>query len=106
MQTQDNWEVVGEASNGREAVQLNRQLKPDAIVMDITMPVLNGLDATSEIVKFDPNSKVLILTMHESASLWQSVQRSGARGLINKSRATEKLTSALQAIIGGNTYFD
>ena len=73
--------------------------------MDIAMPVMNGLEATDEIVKANPNSKVLMLTMHESHELWRSIQRSGAKGMVGKSRAIEELTPALQTIIDGNTYF-
>ena len=105
METQDDWEVAGEATNGPEAVRLTQQLKPDAVLMDISMPGMNGLDATTEIVKADPNCKVLILTMHENASLWRSVRASGAKGLLGKSRAAEELTPALKAVIGGETYF-
>jgi two-component system response regulator DegU len=105
LETQDDWEVVGEASDGRQAIQLNRQLRPDAIVMDITMPVMNGLDATSEIVKANPNCKVLILTMHEGPSFCDSIEHSGAKGMITKSRAMDELTPALKAIIAGKTYF-
>jgi two-component system, NarL family, nitrate/nitrite response regulator NarL len=105
LETQNHWEVVGEAANGQEAIQLYRQLRPDAVVMDITMPIMNGLDATREIVKANPDSKVLILTMHESAALRNPIQHSGAKGLLTKSRATGELTPALQAIIAGQTYF-
>src|SRR5215472_2038091 len=105
LEAQPAWEVVGEALNGQEAVRLNRQLSPDAIVMDIAMPVMNGLDATDEIVKSNPNSKVLILTMYENSIIWQAAQASGARGLITKSRTADELVPALQAIIAGNTYF-
>ena len=105
LQSQNDWEVVGEASNGREAVRMNELLKPDAIVMDITMPEMNGLDATKEIVEADPNSKVLILTMHDASSLRHSVQKVGAKGLIRKSEAIGELTPALTAIIAGKTYF-
>jgi DNA-binding NarL/FixJ family response regulator len=106
LETQDQWEVAGEAANGEEAIRLNGELKPDAIIMDITMPVLSGLEATNEITKANPESKVLIFTMHESPSLLRPVQRVGARGLLTKSRAGRELTTALQAIIAGQTYFD
>jgi len=105
LETQDDWKVVGEASDGREAIQLNRQLKPDAIVMDITMPVMNGLDATIEIVKTNPDCKVLILTMHEGPAFCESIERSGAKGMVTKSRAMDELTPALKTIIAGKTYF-
>jgi DNA-binding NarL/FixJ family response regulator len=105
LETQNEWEIVGEASNGQEAIQLNLQLHPDAIIMDITMPVMNGFEATSEIVKDDPRCKVLILTAHEGPGVWEYAQHSGARGLVVKSRATAELTPALKAIIRGDTYF-
>jgi DNA-binding NarL/FixJ family response regulator len=105
LETEDDWEVVGEASNGQEAIRLSEQLKPDAVVMDITMPVMNGLVATRELLKNEPNSKVLILTVHEGTDAWQSAQHSGAKGLITKSQATHELTPALKAIIAGSSYF-
>ena len=105
LETQDDWEIAGEAANGQQAVRLYRQLKPDAVVMDITMPVMNGLDATKEIVEANPDSKVLVLTMHENG-FQHLVERSGAKGLVAKSRAMDELTPALQAIIAGQTYFN
>lgn len=105
LETQDDWEVVGEAANGRDALRLYRQLKPDAVIMDITMPVMNGLDATNELVKTSPDSKVLVLTMHNGPAVRHSVEGSGAKGFVTKSRAMHELTPALQAIIAGQTYF-
>lgn len=104
LETQDHWEVAGEAANGEEAVQLCRKLQPDAVVMDIAMPVMNGLDATKEIVRANPDSKVLILTMHENG-FRPMAESSGAKGLVTKSRATGELTPALKAIIAGQSYF-
>jgi DNA-binding NarL/FixJ family response regulator len=105
LETQDNWTIVGEASNGQEAIQLNRDLKPDVIVMDITMPVMNGLDATREIVRAHPDCKVLILTMHEGPTIYRAIQHTGAKGMLTKSQAMNELTPALKAIIAGHTYF-
>lgn len=73
--------------------------------MDITMPEMNGLEATSEIVKTSPTCKVLILTMHEGSSVSRLVEDSGAKGLLTKTRALEELTPALKAIIAGENYF-
>lgn len=105
LETQDGWIVAGEAANGKEALRLVQELKPDAIVMDITMPIMNGLDATTEITRKNPDSKVLILTMHENPNLWRPIQNSGAKGLLTKSKAASELTPALEAIIAGQTYF-
>jgi len=105
LETQDDWEVVGEASNGEEAIELNQELKPDAIVMDITMPVMNGLHATRNIMKSNPNCRVLILTVLEDPSLSRPIQLTGARGLVSKTNAMDELTPALKAILAGNTYF-
>ena len=104
LEAQDDWEIAGEAANGKEALSLVPKVKPDAIVMDITMPVMNGLDATSAIVKAHPDSKILILIMHDRGFL-PVVQSSGAKGMVTKSRVTDELTPALQAILDGGTYF-
>ena len=104
LETQNHWEVVGEAANGQEAIRLFHQLEPDAVVMDIAMPVMNGLDATTQITKSNPESKVLILTMHENG-FQSAIKRSGAKGVLTKSRANDELTRALVAILAGQTYF-
>ena len=105
LETQKDWEVVGEAANGEEALRMTNELKPDVIVMDITMPVMSGIEATMEIVKTCPGSKILIFTMHESPSLVLPIRRAGAKGVLTKSKATSELTPALRAIIDGQTYF-
>src|SRR5690349_19792821 len=80
-----DWEVCGEASTGREAVAAAQQLDPDIIVMDISMPELNGLEATRQILKDCPRRQVLILSMHESEQIVRDVIDCGARGYILKS---------------------
>lgn len=105
LETQDDWEVCGEASNGQEALRLNKELKPDAIIMDVTMPVMNGLEATRKITKTSPDSKVLIFTMHEPLNLLPIIRRTGAKGVLAKSRAASDLAPALKAILAGDTYF-
>lgn len=102
---QGQWEICGEAANGKEAVRLNRELKPDAIIMDITMPIMSGIEAAAEIVKLNPDSKVLMFTMHDPGVVLRQIQRSGAKGVLTKSRAASELGPALEAILAGETYF-
>ena len=78
------WEVCGEASTGREAVAAAARLRPDIVVMDISMPDMNGLEATREILKNNPGTEVLILSMHESEQMVHDVLSAGARGYILK----------------------
>jgi len=105
LETEAEWQVVGEATDGKEALRLNKELKPDLIVMDITMPVMGGLEATTEITKANPGSKILILSMHEGSMLVKTVQTAGAKGLVTKSKAASQLLAALQKINSGDTYF-
>jgi DNA-binding NarL/FixJ family response regulator len=99
------WEVVGEAANGREAVEKAKCLCPDVIVIDISMPELNGLEATRQILKSDVASKVLVLSMHQSDSLIRDVFEAGARGYLLKSDSCRDLAMAIEAISGNKTYF-
>lgn len=105
LQARSDWEIVGQANNGAEAIEMAQQLQPDAIIMDITMPVMNGLEATRQITKLGLRSPVVIFTMHESQGLLESVQSAGGRGLVLKSRAAHDLIEALERVIGGGTYF-
>ncbi len=93
-----DWEVVGEATNGREAVKKVAELKPDVVVMDISMPELNGLEAVRQIVKQVPRTEVLVLTMHDSEDLVRGVLDAGARGYLLKSDASRQLISAIEAL--------
>jgi DNA-binding NarL/FixJ family response regulator len=91
-------EVVGEAATGREAVELTRELKPDVVVMDISMPDLNGLEATRQILSELPGTEVLILTMHQSEQLVRQVLDTGARGYMLKADAGRELVMAVEAL--------
>jgi DNA-binding NarL/FixJ family response regulator len=99
------WVVAAEATNGRDAVALAASLKPDVVVLDLTMPELNGLEAARQIISADPASRVLILTAHESEQLVREVLSAGARGYVLKSDAGRTLISALQALLAGGTFF-
>jgi DNA-binding NarL/FixJ family response regulator len=98
LEAQPGWEVCGEVTNGREAVEQVKRLKPDVVILDITMPELNGLEAARQIVKQSPDTEVLILTMHESEELAREVLRAGARGFVLKSDADSTLVTAVGAL--------
>jgi DNA-binding NarL/FixJ family response regulator len=98
------WELCGEADNGQEAVRLAESLKPEIIIMDVSMPVLNGLEATRIIRDAHPETKVLLLTLHSSTELVRSAFRAGARGYVLKSDAEQELVRALHVVLGEGTY--
>lgn len=99
LEARRDWEVVGEAVTGRDAVKKVEELKPDVVVMDISMPELNGLEAVRQIVKIAPRIEVLVLTMHESESLVRDVLEAGARGYLLKSDASRQLITAIEALL-------
>jgi DNA-binding NarL/FixJ family response regulator len=99
------WEVVGEAKTGREAVVLTEELKPDIVVIDISMPELNGLEAARKIHKTFPKIGILILTVHFSDQLLTDIVEAGARAYIMKSDADRDLVSAVEALTTRRTFF-
>lgn len=101
----DGWEICGEASNGREAVQMAKKLSPDVAVIDLSMPELNGLEATRQIRRELPRTEVLIFTMHETEQLIREVLSAGARGYVLKSDAGRHLTSAVEALAHRRPFF-
>ena len=98
LESQEGWEVCGEATTGRDAVEQSRRLRPDVVVMDLSLPELNGLDATRQILKEAPETEVLVLTMHQSEELARDVLQAGARGYVLKSDADENLIAAVESL--------
>lgn len=90
--------MCGEATTGREAVEQSRRLRPDVVVMDLSLPELNGLDATRQILKDAPETEVLVLTMHQSEELARDVLQAGARGYVVKADADENLITAVDSL--------
>jgi DNA-binding NarL/FixJ family response regulator len=98
------WELCGEAADGQEAIRLAETVKPEIIIMDVSMPGLNGLEATRIIRNILPNTKILLLTLHSSTELVRSAFRAGARGYVLKSDAEHELVRALNVLAGDGTY--
>ncbi|HXO15367.1 MAG TPA: response regulator transcription factor [Steroidobacteraceae bacterium] len=96
LESREGWEVCGEAATGREAVTESLRLRPDVVVMDVSLPELNGLDATRQILKAAPEIEVLVLTMHHSEELVRDVLKAGARGYLLKADADESLIAAVE----------
>src|SRR5258708_36056680 len=98
LESREGWEGCGEATTGRDAVEQSRQLRPDVVVMDLSLPGLNGLDATRQILKDAPETEVLVLTMHHSEELARDVLQAGARGYVLKNDADENLLAAVDSL--------
>jgi DNA-binding NarL/FixJ family response regulator len=101
----DDWNVCGEASNGREAVKLALELKPDIVVLDLTMPELNGIEATRQIKKSLPQTEILIFTMHETEEMILRAFEAGARGFVLKSDDELELVEAIKVISRHKPFF-
>jgi DNA-binding NarL/FixJ family response regulator len=99
LESHPGW-TVSEAANGREAVEQRRQFAPDIVLLDVTMPEMNGLEAARQIVEEAPGTPVLILTVHESDELADEVRRAGALGMIDKYRAHDTLIAAIESLHG------
>jgi two-component system, NarL family, response regulator NreC len=104
LQKDKDIEVVAQAENGRSAVELANEKLPDIVVMDIGMPDLNGIDATSQIVHDHPGIKVIGLSMHSGKKFVAEMLKAGASGYLLKDCAVEELTNAIKTVMSGNTY--
>jgi len=100
-----NWTIAGEASNGREAVQAVQTLDPDVVVLDLSMPEFDGLQAARRMRQLALRARILIFTMHDAASIVDEVRASGAKGYVLKSQAARDLIRAIEAVHAGGTFF-
>jgi DNA-binding NarL/FixJ family response regulator len=105
LKAESDIEVVGKARNGREAVRMARTLRPDIILMDIAMPVLNGVEATRQILAANPAAKVLILSAHRDDEYVEFMAAAGAVGFLEKRTAYKVLTKAIREAAKGNLFF-
>ena len=104
LSVETDMEVIAEAANGAEAIEKISSVSPDVIVMDITMPTMDGMEATRQISKKFPENKVLALTVHEDKQYFFEMLAAGAKGYITKQAAGEELVSAIRAVASGNVY--
>ena len=105
LKAEEDIEVVGEAENGRQAVMLVRKSAPDVVVMDIAMPLLNGLEATRQILKYVPTTKVLVLTSYGDDDCVEQMMQAGAAGYLLKQTAANDLLKAIREVQRGNAFF-
>ncbi len=104
LETQDDIDVIGEASNGLDAVTITLAMRPDVVVMDISMPEIDGMEATRRLKEQCPNCHVLALTVHKDKQYLFEMLRAGATGYITKQAAADELVSAIRAVSLGNVY--
>jgi DNA-binding NarL/FixJ family response regulator len=104
LDAQPDMEIVGEAGNGREAVDLAEQLRPDVVVMDVAMPELNGIEATRRLASSVPHARVVALSMHKDSVYVREILRAGARGYLLKDSGAADLVAAIHAVASGESY--
>ena len=104
LSAQSDMQIVGEAANGRETVEAAEKLQPDVVLMDVTMPELNGIEATRRLQNVSPRTRVLALSMHKDAVYVREILRAGARGYLLKDSAEPDLIAAIRAVAKGEAY--
>ena len=104
LQKNDDMEVVGEAADGRTAVQMAEEMSPDVVVMDVGMPGLNGIEATRQLMNKEPDAKVVALSMHADRRFMGEMLKAGAKGYLLKDGAFEELATAIRAVVSDKVY--
>lgn len=105
LRRQSDWQICGEAENGVEALEMEKELQPDLVILDVSMPGKDGLEVANELHSRHSNAKVLVLTMHDSKELAVAVRAAGASGYVVKSHAARDLVKAIETIIAGGDSF-
>jgi CheY-like chemotaxis protein len=105
LESHEEWAVCGEAVEGHEAVRKTRELNPDLLILDVSMPGISGVDAALQILKENPKIKILFFTMHESPQMMREIANVGAQGYVAKARAGNDLINAVRIILGGKKFF-
>jgi len=98
----ENWNVCGEAENGKQAIEKVLALKPDLVLMDLNMPVMNGVEATKQIRRLAPSTKIVVLSMHKSQEIETQAKGAGAEAYVNKSTPFEDLSRVIRQMLGSN----
>ena len=99
------WVICGEAMDGQEAIEAVKALNPNVVVLDLTMPVMNGFEAANQIIALGLRCRILVFTMHESEKLTADIRRVGAHGYVQKSQAGRDLIIAIDKLLTGGTFF-
>src|SRR5215204_3974612 len=105
LEERPDWEVVAEAGDGREAVRQAEELKPDVAIIDVAMPLLNGIEATRQIARRSPSTRILVLSMHSDEAYVRQILEAGAIGYLLKDSADVDLIQAVTAVSQGKSFF-
>jgi DNA-binding NarL/FixJ family response regulator len=104
LRARPEWEICGGATDGEQAIEAVQRLKPDVVILDVTMPTMSGLQAAPRIAKLAAGCRILIFTMHESERMAKDVRAAGAQGYVQKSQAGRDLVVAIDVLLGGGTF--
>ncbi len=102
LETQPSLEICAEAANGQEAVEKTLSLKPDIVILDLTMPVMNGVEAARQIRQLVPSAKIIVFSMHDFAQLAETVKQAGADAYVSKSNRVDKLYEAIRTVLSND----